>query len=163
MQRPINAMPAMLVSWLGLGAATGFFTWIVRTAPDGPGPPETALAGYAGSLLIGLVASAPLFALTWVLRISQWFARISYASCLLYLSVLATPDGLMLAWAFPVVACSLLGLLRHSRIAEARVALVLVHAMGTLSGLYLSFQLPSFIASWPAFREVLAALWLLLV
>jgi hypothetical protein len=155
------ALTPVLATWLGLGASIGFYVWILGIGRAGPGTPEVALGSYGRSLLPGLAASAALVGLGFALGQAAWLARASYASCLLYCACLATLGPPPLRWAALAAACALLAALRRSALTNASSALLLLHAMGSLSGLYLTFQLRTFLAAWPAFREVLGALWLL--
>ena len=149
-----------LAAWLGLGLSAGFLLWVVGSGEHGVAAPAAALGSYARWLLVGLAVAAVLVAVGTAAGQRAWLARASYASCLFYLGFLAVLDWRPLPWALVAGACALLVALRRSDLTNASVPLVLLHAMGSLGGLYLSFQLRTFLAAWPAFRDVLAALWL---
>jgi len=155
-----DATATLLASWAGLGLASGFFLWTLGVGAGGPGAPETVLWPYAGSVSVGLGVGGVLAALVRAAAGTAWLARAGYASSLLYLGSLVTLWQ-PLAWAALAGACSVLVPLRRSDCTNANAPLLLLHAMGSLSGLYVCFQLRTYLATWPAFRDVLAGLWLL--
>jgi hypothetical protein len=156
-----DPLPA-LAAWLGLGAAGGFFVWTLGLAAGGAGAPPAALASYAKSLLAGLAASGIAVALAPWAMAGAWLARASYASCALYAGFLTTLGWQGWPWLLLAAAAGVLALLRRSDLSHAARELLLLHAMGTLGALYASFQLPTFLAAWPAFRETFGGLWLVL-
>ena len=67
-----------------------------------------------------------------------------------------------LPWALLIGAC-LVAVLLHRRVSiRQSPSLLLLHTMGTASGLYLFFHLPELLGAWAAFRSVLAGLRLLI-
>jgi hypothetical protein len=152
----------VLVAALGLGSSLGFFLWLVAGGAAGVGEIEPALRSYSGWLLAGLAIGGLLAGATAALAGPAWLARAGYASCLLYAGCFAGGAGRYLPWGLLVAAGAALAALRRTHCAGALRAILLLHAMGTLGGLYMRFQLPVFLAAWPAFREVLAGLRLLL-
>jgi hypothetical protein len=155
--------PTLIAAWLGIGAAGAFFTWAALGLQSG-GPPavDVALPTYGWALLIGLAASGIVVALGALLGQVAWLARASYASCLLYAEFLAALGGSWWPWLLLASAALMLVALRRRDLSRSGVELLLLHAMGTLGALYACFQLPTFLAAWPAFREVASSLWLVL-
>jgi hypothetical protein len=156
------AIPSALAAWVGLGASAAFLAWILGWGPDGPGAPEAALGSYGRSLLAGLVVSGVVAALGTALGQAAWLARAGYASCLLYAAFPATLGWRSWPWLLLAAAAALLASLRRRDFTHAAQPLLLVHAMGSLGGLYACFQLRTFLAAWPTFRDVLSGLWLVL-
>lgn len=151
-----------LTAWLGLGASVGFLAWVLGFGLGGPGAPEAVLDSYGRSLLTGLAVSGVVVAVGAALGQSAWLARASYASCLLYAGFLATLGWRPWPWLLLAAAAALLAPLRRRDFTHAAQPLLLLHAMGSLGGLYAAFQLKTFLTGWPMFRNVLSALWLLL-
>jgi hypothetical protein len=151
-----------LAAWLGLGACVGFLAWVLGFGLDGPGAPQAALESYGRSLLTGLAVSGVAVALGAALGQGAWLARASYASCLFYAGFLATLGWRLWPWLLLAAAAALLASLRRRDFTHATQPLLLLHAMGSLGGLYAALQLRTFITAWPMFRNVLSALWLLL-
>jgi hypothetical protein len=165
-QRQEEASPptalSLLAAWAGIGGAAGFLSWVVEFGAAGAGGPPIALGSYARSLLVGLAASAAVVGLDSLRGQATWLARASYASCLLYAGFLTTLAGSWWPWFLLAAALLLLVALRRRDLTHAAVELLLLHSMGTLGALYACFQLPNYLAGWPAFREVADALWLVL-
>jgi hypothetical protein len=150
----------MLILWASLGAASGFLLWSLRVEAAGADALEASLRLYASSLLIGLLLSG--IALACLRRHSSALGWVSYASGVVYLGF-----GTALGWsplpaALAVSAAAVIVFGRARWVVAAEPPLLLAHVMGTVSGLYLFFHLREFLSAWPAFREVLAALWMLL-
>jgi hypothetical protein len=157
-----TSLATPLAAWLGLGLSAGFLLWVVGSGEHGLAAPAAALGAYAWWVLVGLAVAAVLVAVGAAAQQRAWLARASYASCLFYLGFLVVLDWRPLPWVLLAGACLLLVPLRRSDLTNASGPLVLLHAMGSLGALYMSFQLRTFLAAWPAFRDVLAALWLAL-
>jgi len=84
---------------------------------------------------------------------------VSYVSCLFYLGFGKVFGGDAVPWAMLAVAVVVL-LISRRRAIPVAPPLLLLHAMGTMSGLYLFFHLREFWNAEPAFRDVLQALWI---
>ncbi len=155
-----GAVAATANVWLGLGAATGYLVWALRI-PTAPESIDTALSVYGWSLIAGLIASG---IVVLVLRLAAGasigsLGLVSYVSCLFYLGFGKVFGGDAVPWA--VVAAALVVLLvRRRSSVPVKPPLLLLHAMGTMSGLYLFFHLREFWSAEPAFRDVLQALWI---
>lgn len=155
-----TSVVATVNAWLGLGAAIGFLVWVLQAsvAPDAL-TLDAALPSYGWSLATGLVASA---VVVLVLRLT--FASIgtlglvSYVSCLFYLAAGKIVGGDAVPWALAGLALVVI-LVRRNHSVAAEPPLLLLHAMGTVSGLYVFFHLPALVAAVPAFRAGLLALW----
>lgn len=151
-----------LILWASLGAASGFLLWSLRVEVSGVAAVDAALRLYVSSLLIGLLCSGIVLACLRALRRQpSSLGFVSYASCVVYLGF-----GKALGWLLlpELLAAAAAGLVVFGR-ARWRVAgepaLLLAHAMGTVSGLYLFFHLGEFLSAWPSFRDVLQGLWML--
>jgi hypothetical protein len=155
-------LASILAAWLGIGAAAAFFTWNFELRPGAAPAVDVALPSYGWALLLALAASGIAVALGSALGQVAWMARASYASCLLYAGFLATLGWPWLPWLLIAAAIALLVALKRRNFSRAGIELLLLHGMGTLGALYACFQLPTFLAAWPAFREVAGALWLVL-
>jgi hypothetical protein len=157
--RPIAPM---LILWASLGAASGFLLWSLRVEAAGADAIEASLGLYASSLMIGLLLSGIALACLRALRgHSSALGLVSYASGVVYLGF-----GTALGWSLlpEVLAASAGALIVFGRtrwVVSAEPPLLLAHVMGTVSGLYLFFHFREFLSAWPAFREVLQALWML--
>ena len=154
--RPIAPI---LILWASLGAASGFLLWSLRVEAAGADAIEASLRLYASSLMIGLLLSG--------IALAGWRGHFSalgfvgYGSGVVYLGF-----GTALGWSLlpAVLAASAAALIVCGRarwVVAAEPPLLLAHVMGTVSGLYLFFHLREFLSAWPAFREVLQGLWML--
>ena len=90
-----------------------------------------------------------------------WLGPISYASALLYLGCFKVVGWTALPWVLLIGACLVAVLLHRRTSIRQSPSLLLLHAMGTSSGLYLFFHVNEILGAWDAFRSVLAGLWLL--
>ena len=155
-------IPAAVAAWFGIGAAGAFFAWALAVRSEVAPAVDVALPAYGWAVLIGLSSSGAVVALGAALGQVAWLARASYASCVFYVAFLATFGGWWVPWLLLGGAGVMLVALRRRDLSQSGVELLLLHAMGTLGALYATFQLRTFLAAWPAFREVAGSLWLVL-
>jgi hypothetical protein len=157
-----------LCAWCCAGAAVAFGAWCAFGSPPRPPDFAPALVAFGTALGIGLVAG---LAIALALRLTGRVAEGTRAGAALAVGslplYLAAPAGLI-GGAAPALAVALAAALawREGRRPVRRVPaamLVLLHAQGTLAGLYLAARLPDYLAGWPgtlASLRALPTLWL---
>ncbi len=161
--RLAGSLAELSCAWIGLAAPVGYLLWILRIGPAASEHVDAALQLYASSLAVGLATGgAALLLLHWASPRPAWLGSISYASALLYLGCLKVVGWPALPWALLIGACLVAARLRRRMSIRQSPSLLLLHAMGTVSGLYLFFHLPELLGAWAPFRSVLAGLRLLI-
>ena len=153
----------LLVVWLSLGLATGFLLWITLSGLGELEQVAVGLRRYLFFLLpVGLAAAGVICTLLWFTDYWVFVIRLSVVSCVFYLGFLK-----VLGWAFipwVLIAVAAIGLFRIRKLAiETRSSLLLLHSMGSLSGLYMAFNLDKFLQPMELFMETVQSLWLLVV
>jgi len=153
----------LLVVWLSLGLATGFLLWITLSGLGELEQVAVGLRRYLFFLLpVGLAAAGVICTLLWFTDYWVFVIRLSAVSCVFYLGFLK-----VLGWAFipwVLIAVAAIGLFRIRKLAiETRSSLLLLHSMGSLSGLYMTFNLNKFLQPMELFMETVQSLWLLVV
>lgn|GEM_PF-1316036 len=152
----------LIVPWFGLGASAGFLLWIILSSPGELQQVPVGLRRYLFFLSLGLAASGVVCAVLWFRRAWHVAARLNYLSCIFYFGFLKVLGWKFIPWA--LVAVSVAGFFRHADPSiENRWSLLLLHAMGSLAGLYMAFHLGDFLRPWGAFAQVAGSLWLLIV
>ena len=156
-------MSRLLVVWLSLGLATGFLLWITLSGLGELEQVAVGLRRYLFFLLpVGLAAAGVICTLLWFTDYWVFVIRLSAVSCVFYLGFLK-----VLGWAFipwVLIAVAAIGLFRIRKLAiETRSSLLLLHSMGSLSGLYMTFNLNKFLQPMELFMETVQSLWLLVV
>jgi hypothetical protein len=153
--------PGHFLQWFCLSSAGAFAAWTLGSSPADLRQLEIGLPRYLVYLLAGGVIGGVLGT---VLRRRASAARFTgpllCASCLLYAGFLKTLGWPSVPW-WLLAAVSVLTLARPARLQLPPHwgSLALLHSMGTMTGLYLSFHLTEFTAAWGAFRQVAGALW----
>jgi hypothetical protein len=153
-------LPQLASAWIGLAVPAGYLLWTLRIEPGAREHLDAALLLYASSLAAGTVIGGVALLLLHRSR-RTWLGSISYASALLYLGCFKVLGWDALPWALLLGACLVAALLHRRASIRQSPSLLLLHAMGTSSGLYLFFHLRGLLDAWGAFRSVLAGLWLL--
>jgi hypothetical protein len=83
------------------------------------------------------------------------------ASCLLYFAFLKFAGLPLIPWIIGALVIAAFLLNRKSP-EEGGSSVLLLHSMGTISGLYMSFHLHEFQSGWSPFTDVVASIWLVL-
>jgi hypothetical protein len=152
----------VLIPWLCCGASVGFLLWILLNGPAELQQVSVGLRSYLLLLPTGLAAAGVVCAVLWFAGIWGIAARLSYSSCIFYFGF-----AKVLGWAFVpwvLVVAAVIGFsYTKKRSIEIRWSLLLLHAMGTLTGLYMAFHLNGFLRPWGLFMETTRSLWLLLI
>jgi hypothetical protein len=129
---------------------------------SGPGEMQQAAVGLPRYLAVApyaLAGAGVLCALLWFGRTWQISAPGSYASCVVYFGFFKVLGPDFVPWLLTALAVGAYFIV--SKPFRARWTLFLLHAMGTMTGLYMAFHLPDFLAGWEPFKEIVHSLWLL--
>ncbi len=158
----MGAIVRNLILWISLSASTGFLFWILRGDPQEIQKLETGLPLYGSSLLIGLLVGGILLVLLRLVRV-EWesIGMVSYISSLFYLGFLKVLGWRLIPWLLIVAMLIMVRIsLPRRKVLAVYPSLVLFHAMGTVSGLYMAFHLWDFLKGWVPFQDVVRSLWL---
>jgi hypothetical protein len=145
-----------------LSCAAVFAIWILRAGPAELRQLDVSLVAYLQALPLGLVvgslAAVAGWGVTWLRRAT---GHLAVTSTLLYAGVLKVLGLALLPWLLllAVILLTAAGTVRGRPPATAGGGVALLHAMGTLTALYLAVHLAAFTSAWPAFRVVLISLW----
>lgn len=156
---PARGLKLLLPAWLGLSLALGFLALGIALPAGPPGDPQAVVAAW--SAFLGPAA----FAAMLVCGALAWTGREDFAGRLLVGALGAYLACLIVTGLPGIVAGALvasLGLCVATRPGERDPGmLLLLHAMGTIGGLYVIINLHRYLAAGPAFRDILRALkWL---
>jgi len=156
-------MSRLLVVWLSLGLATGFLLWITLSGLGELEQVAVGLRRYLFFLLpVGMAAAGVICTLLWFTDYWVFVIRLSAVSCVFYLGFLKVLGWVFIPWV--LIAVAAIGLFRIRKLAiETRSSLLLLHSMGSLSGLYMTFNLNKFLQPMELFMETVQSLWLLVV
>ncbi len=152
-----NAVVDALVPWACLSLAGAFFGWLAGSAPTELAAAPVAVTRYLIALTPAAVVAGAACAILFWLRAGTWLARASLASALCYLGFLKIAGVGLAPWAALGLAIAA-GLGARPKIAGTPM-LLMVHAMGTLTGMYLVFRLDRYLDGWAPFLDVLRSLW----
>jgi hypothetical protein len=154
---PAHPVVDAVVPWACLSLAGTFFWWSAGSAPAELAEASVALTRYLIAFTpAALAAGVACGVLVWF-GAGAWMARLSATSALCYLGFLKVA-GLVLA---PWVALGLV--VAAALVARPKLAvtplLLMVHAMGTIMGMYFLFSLDRYLPGWEAVLEVLRGFW----
>jgi hypothetical protein len=158
--RPLSGALAHAFS---LTCAGTFAIWIISTDPGDLQQLERALPAYLRAVPFGL-AGGIIALVAWANPLAKRFVTaLITGSTVLYAGVLKVLDLAALPWILLAAA----GVMTVTIVSARRAAtntdwLATLHAMGTLTGLYLAVHLTAFTSAWPSFRTVPASLWRLI-
>lgn len=151
----------LLISWLGLGAATAFFLWVITSSPAEMRQLDAGLSRYGFFVLLGMAMSGMAAVIMRLNGVQHELTVVSHASCVVYFSFLKVLGWNFIPWLLVTLTIPLFLYLRKSA-SKAGSSALLLQSMGTLSGLYMSLHLHDFISGWVPFQEVVAGMWLLI-
>jgi hypothetical protein len=81
---------------------------------------------------------------------------------LLYFAFLKFAGLPLIPWIIGLLAMAAF-LLNRRKLEDGGSSMLLLHLMGTISGLYMSFHLHEFLSGWDPFTDVVASIWLVLI
>jgi len=156
-------MSLQLIPCFGLGSAAGFLLWIIFSGTGELQQVQVGLQRYLFFLLpVGLAAASVVCALLWLAGAWSFAVSLSYVSCVFYFSFLKVLGWDFIPWVLMAVA--VIVVFRNRKLViEAQSSLLLLHAMGSLAGLYMAFNLGKFLQPWEFFMETVQSLWLLVI
>ena len=158
-----KSMSQQLIPCFGLGVATGFLLWVMFSGTGELQQVAVGLQRYLYFLLpVGLATAAVVCALLWFAGAWSFAASLSYVSCVFYFGFLKVLGWWFVPWVLIVVAV-ILSFRSRKLVIETRSPLLLLHLMGSMGGLYMTFNLGKFLQPWGFFMETVQSLWLLAV
>jgi hypothetical protein len=150
----------LVIPWLCCGASIGFLLWIIFSSSGELHPAPVGFRRYMFFFPVGLAVSGVAGALLWFFGAWSVAGRLSYLSCIFYFGFLKVLGWPFVPWILLIVAS-----IEFMRTREVQVVtrwfLLLLHVMGSLAGLYMTFNLGRFLQPWGSFQEVVRSLWLL--
>jgi NADH:ubiquinone oxidoreductase subunit 6 (subunit J) len=158
-----NVLKKGLIAWVTLGLSLTYFVWVERFDSQTFQTVETGVRIYGDTLFPCFVGAAVILGILLILKM-KWasIGWICYISLLFYFGFLKSLNG---GWVSFILVVGFAGLiyvvLRKKNHFEVHSSLVLIHVMGTMSGLYMSFHIKDFLNGWIPFQEVIQGLWLL--
>lgn len=152
---------AAVSGWLGLSAPMAFFIWTLSSGPAELQLLKIGWPRYLLSLMAGLIVSGILVLLIRPTSAKHQTALLGYAACLGYFGFLKVLGWSLLPWLLMIAIIPAYVYLHRSRVTVGSSVLIL-HVMGTMTGLYMAFHLQEFLAAWEPFKDVVASMWLMI-
>lgn len=151
-------------AWLAATFSMGFLLWVIGSDVAIIGQSRPDLARYGIFLGAGLVAGGIACLLLRLLSGSWGSAKsLGYVSCLVYFGCLKTLGWVIVPWVTILLVAALFTLPAVRKIDVPGRSVLLLHGMGTMSGLYMSVHLKEYLGGWEPFKDVLVGLWLFIV
>ena len=141
-----------------LAAAMTFLIWVVNSNAEQMSDVRGGLNRYTDSLPLGASIAVAIFGITYLFGAQQKITLLLQTSCLLYLGFLKFVGLPVAPWVLGALAIAAIFLYRKDA-REDRSSMLLLHSMGTVTGLYMSFHLQEFLSGWGPFTDVLASIW----
>jgi len=151
-----------LTAWLPTTFSMGFILWVIGSDAAIIQQSRPDLLRYLIFLAAGLVAGGIACLLLRLLSGSWGSVKsFSYVSCLAYFGCLKTLGWDFVPWVIILIIVVLFAIPGIRKIDVPARSVLLLHGMGTMSGLYMSVHLQEFLTGWVPFKDVIAGLWLL--
>ena len=152
------------LGWVALGFPFTFLIWVERFHSQSFQTVEVGVQLYLSSLVFGWVLAGLFLGILRVFK-SRWWSLgwVGYGSVLFYIGFLKTLNVEWVPWLGVAgwVVFTLYGVYGKKHLA-AQPSLVVIHAIGTLSGLYMTFHLTEFLKGWEPFLDVVQGLWMVM-
>jgi hypothetical protein len=150
-----------LTTLLCLSAAMTFFVWAISSSAEQMTDIRDGLYRYTGFIPLGAAIGGAILGMTYLSGSRRDMASLLQASCLLYFAFLKFAGLPLIPWIIGALVIAAFLLNRKSP-EEGGSSGLLLHSMGTISGLYMSFHLHEFQSGWGPFTDVVASIWLVL-
>jgi hypothetical protein len=152
---------SFMVRLICLAAAMTFLIWVVNSSadqmPDVPG----GLNRYTNLLPLGASIGVVIFGIMYLFGAQDKITLLLQTSCLLYWGFLKFAGLPVAPWVLGALVIAAIFRYRTPP-REDGSSMLLLHSMGTITGLYMSFHLHEFLSGWGPFTDVLASIWLVL-
>ena len=150
----------LVVAWLCCSFSGAFAFWSIGSPVGLLQDPGNGIARYLYGLQLSLVAGAILVAVLRFAGLQRFLSRLALYGTLIYFGAAKTLGWYFAPWL--AIGAALFGMFIHrGGDPEIRGSLLLLHVMGSLSGLYFVVQAGGLLGSYAQFGEVLRSLWLL--
>jgi hypothetical protein len=159
---PIRKILSFLTALLCLAAAITFFLWAINSNPEQMIELRGGLFRYISYFPLGALIGGTICGMMYLFGARQDMTSLLQASCLLYFAFLKFAGLPIIPWIIGLLAMAAFFLNRR-KLEDGGSSVLLLHLMGTISGLYMSFHLHEFLSGWDPFTDVVASIWLVLI
>jgi hypothetical protein len=152
---------SFLTAVLCLAAAMTFFLWAINSNAEQMLDLRGGLSRYSSYIPLGASIGGAICGVMYLFGAQRDMASLLQASCLLYLAFLKFSGLPAIPWISGMLAV-LAFFLYRKKSDDGESSLLLLHSMGSITGLYMSFHLHEFLSGWGPFTDVVASIWLVL-
>ena len=153
---------SFLTALLCLGAAITFFLWAINSHTEQMVDLRGGLFRYQSYIPLGASIGGAICGMMYLFGARWSMTSLLQASCLLYFAFLKFAGLPIIPWIIGLLAMAAF-LLNRGKLEDGGSSVLLLHLMGTISGLYMSFHLHEFLSGWDPFTDVVASIWLVLI
>jgi hypothetical protein len=141
-----------------------FFIWVLNGDLQQTADVRIGLARYTAYIPLGASIGGATAVALYLLGARRELAWLTQASCLLYLAFLKFAGIPFVPWMLGMLTTvvTMVAIYSHRKEQEKKGSSVfLLHVMGSIAGLYLSFHMQEFLSGWEPFKSVATSIWAL--